>query len=217
MSDFDTMLTGEQIVWRGKPKFSVFILETIFNPMLLVAIVWGAFDFNFIRLFFNASQGNAKEMGGFLIPFFLLHLMPVWMYLGGVITSVIKYKHTEFAVTTRGIFVSGGILARTYEMKPFTDLSHVSIHRGILDSILGVGDVISVCNHASAINSSYGYSNNRNHNHVEKGLNICDIPDYQEVFTLIKRMQTDIYADTMYPNDLRPETNKGYNTRYDNF
>ena len=43
---------------------------------------------------------------------------------------------------------------------------------------------------------------------------IQDIPDYQEVFQLVRRMQTDIYADTMYPNALRPENNPGYNTQY---
>ena len=48
------------------------------------------------------------------------------------------------------------------------------------------------------------------------GINICNIAEYQEVFNLIKKMQTDIYADTMYPNDMRPEGNHGYQTKYYN-
>ena len=31
---------------------------------------------------------------------------------------------------------------------------------------------------------------------------------------MVKNLQTDIYADTMYPNDLRPSSNHGYNTNY---
>ena len=42
----------------------------------------------------------------------------------------------------------------------------------------------------------------------------CKIPTLREVFELIKKLQEDIYTDTMYPNDLRPETNHGYTTKY---
>ncbi len=33
-------------------------------------------------------------------------------------------------------------------------------------------------------------------------------------FMLLKKLQTDIYADTMYLNDLRPQENRGYSTEY---
>ena len=80
-------------------------------------------------------------------------------------------------------------------MKPFAELSHISIHRGIFDQILGVGDVVFTCDHRG-------------------GLTICDIKDYKRVFNMTKKLQTDIYSDTMYPNALRPAENPGYNTKY---
>ena len=43
---------------------------------------------------------------------------------------------------------------------------------------------------------------------------IADIKDYRRVFELIKNLQENIYTDTMYPNDLRPEENHGYRTKY---
>ena len=46
------------------------------------------------------------------------------------------------------------------------------------------------------------------------GLKIYNIPDFMQVFRIVNDLQRDIYADTMYPNDLRPETNSGYQTRY---
>ncbi len=91
-------------------------------------------------------------------------------------------------------------------MKPFTDLSHIRIHRGIFDQWIGVGDVISECHHME-------YTRRRN-TRVPQGVNICNIADYQEVFALVKQLQTDVYADTMYPNDLRPKQNHGYKTVY---
>ena len=46
-------------------------------------------------------------------------------------------------------------------------------------------------------------------------MNIENIADFEEVFKLIKEYQEAIYSDTMYPNDLRPSENHGYNTKYE--
>lgn len=205
-SDLELMVgKNETILWKGKPNKKCFLLESVFNPLLPFALIWALVDFGVI---FGMSIGGAMSGASFfLVPFFLLHLMPVWLYIGGVFLAVKKYKNTEYIITDRGIYVSGGTFSYTYEMKPFTDLSHINIHRGIFDQWLGVGDVVSVCNHG-------GY--NSNDSHSSHGLTICDIADYREVFSMVKQLQTDIYADTQYPNDLRPAQNHGYQTQYVN-
>lgn len=204
-SDLELMVgQNETILWRGRPNKKCFLLESIFNPMLPFAIIWGLFDMGFLGAMFMAGG----SMVLFLLLFMLIHMMPVWMYIGGVLLSVRKYRNTEYIVTDRGIYVSGGAFSYTYEMKPFTDLSHINIHRGIFDQWLGVGDVVSVCTHGSS-GTSAGHGS-----HASHGISICDIEDYQRVFSMIKELQTDIYADTQYPNDLRPQTNHGYQTEY---
>lgn len=204
-SDLELMVgENETILWKGKPDKKCFFLESVFNPMLPFALIWALIDFGFI-LGMGSSEG--KAMGFFLVPFFLIHLMPVWLYLGGVFLTLKKYKNTEFIVTDKGIYVSGGTFSYTFEMKPFAELSHINIHRGIFDQWLGVGDVVSLCNHM-------GY--NARDAHSSHGLTICDIADYREVFSLVKQLQTDVYADTQYPNDLRPAENHGYQTKYVN-
>jgi len=45
-------------------------------------------------------------------------------------------------------------------------------------------------------------------------LQIINIADYQEVYKLVMGLQRDVFSDTMYPNDLRPNENHGYRTRY---
>lgn len=75
--------------------------------------------------------------------------------------------------------------------------------------MLGVGDVISECHHYA-----YSRTNSTSTSSHSSGFNITDIPDYVEVCNLIKKYQTDIYADTQYPNDFRPQGNHGYNTKY---
>ena len=184
--------SNEIIVWQGKPDKKTFFLECIFNPLLPFALIWAAIDLSVFggSLF---AFWSFKEARGFfigLILFFLLHMIPVWLYLGGIIFSFRKYRNTEYIVTNLGVYISGGIFSYSYKMKPFAELSHVDLHRGIFDQWFGVGDVVL---------STFSISN---------------IRDYQKVYRMIMDMQTDIYSDTMYPNDLRPEENHCYRTSY---
>ena len=195
---------NEKILWQGRPDKTCFLFEAVFNPFLIIALLWGAIDFGFIAAIFKTQQNVPTQMNLFFIPFFALHLMPVWIYLAGVIFSFMRYKNTSFAITDQAVYLSGGMFTQQYERKPFAEMSHVNLSRGIFDQWLGVGDVVLTGNQD-------GY--NTRHN-IFRGLTICDIRDYPEVYQLIKRLQTDIYADTMYPNDLRPSENHGYTTRY---
>ncbi|MBR6127205.1 PH domain-containing protein [bacterium] len=203
----------EKILWQGKPNKRCFILEGIFNPLLPFALLWFLFDSMFIAAFINgAATSNAPEtFSVFPLIFFLFHLMPVWMYLGGIAFVFRRYKHTEYIVTDKGVYISGGLFSYTCNMKPFTELARVNIHRGIIDQIIGVGDVVLTSSNVADLYSSNIRVNGRP---LDVGTIIADIKDYRKVFEIIKKLQEDIYTDTMYPNDLRPEENHGYRTKY---
>lgn len=189
----------EKILYEGKPDKKCFIFESIFNPMMPFAIIWAIIDFGILggALFSAAGEGFMY----FIIPFMLIHLMPVWIYLAGVIFTLRKYKNTYYIVTDNAIYVSGGVFAKTYNQKPFAELSHVDLHRGIFDQKFNVGDIITTSSHNTPNNSSASVS-------------ICSISNYMEVYNLVKELQKDIYTDVMYPNDKRPSENHGYNTEY---
>ena len=209
-SDLESMVSqGEQVLWRGKPQKKCFIFECIFNPMLFFALIWAAFDIGFIVMMNKApdDNGSGNGIGGFIFVFFAFHLMPVWIYLSGVLLSFRKYRNTEYIITDRGVYISGGVFTYNCQMKPFAELSNVNIHRGIFDQMFGVGDVVMS-------GTNFMTYNNSTNNSSLRGLTISDISEYQEVFSMIKQLQTDVYADTMYPNDLRPAENHGYQTRY---
>ena len=213
-SELELMVgSNEKILWKGKPNKRCFILEGIFNPMLPFALVWFLFDSLFIAAFIGgaATPGAPAVFSIFPLIFFLFHLMPVWIYLGGVIFVFRRYQHTEYIVTDKGVYISGGLFSYTCNMKPFTELARVNIHRGIIDQIIGVGDVVLTSNNVADLYSSNIRVNGRP---LDVGTTIADIKDYRKVFELIKKLQEDIYTDTMYPNALRPEENPGYRTKY---
>lgn len=189
---------NEKIMYEGRPNKKCFLFESIFNPLLPFALIWAIFDLGIIGTAFGQDDG---EFLGFLIPFFLLHLMPVWMYLGGVLLSFRRYRNTYYIVTDSAVYVSGGIFSKSFNTKPFQEMSRVNLHRGIFDQAFGVGDVIITTNQFTG-------------NGAVASMRINSISNYTEVYNLIKKLQKDMYTDAMYPNDLRPKENHGYNTEY---
>ena len=107
-------------------------------------------------------------------------------------------------VTDRAIYATSGVFTTKCDRKTFQEVTNVSFHQGIIDKKFNVGDVFIAT----------GQTVNTNGRVKQLGINIIDIDDYLKVYKLITRTGTDIYSDTMYPNDLRPKENHGYKTSY---
>lgn len=203
-SDLELMVgNDERVFWKGRPDKLCYILEGIFNPLLPFAIVWAMFDSFAFTASFAMDMGGAMKFG--ILGFLLLHMFPVWLYLSGILFVCRSYKHTQYIVTDKGIYISDGVFSYNCQMKPYTEISRINVHRGIFDQYLGVGDIVF---------STLGDVRYARGTSVPVEFSISDIRDYQRIFELVKKLQTDIFADTMYPNDLRPQGNHGYKTEY---
>lgn len=199
IEDLKTIVgSSEKILYEGKPNKKCYIFESIFNPLLPFALLWSIIDFSISGVFLAGFSGN---MSFFIIPFLLLHMMPVWIYLGGILFTARRYKNTAYIVTDKAIYVSGGIFTQNINTKPFAELSHINLHRGIFDQMFNVGDIIATTNQLAQNGSSVT-------------INISSISNYLDVYNMVKKLQTDIYTDVMYPNAKRPNENPGYHTEY---
>ena len=58
----------ETVLYEGKPDKKCFIFESIFNPLLPVAIIWAVIDLGILGF---ATQGFSTIM----TPFMLFHMM----------------------------------------------------------------------------------------------------------------------------------------------
>ena len=103
-----------------------------------VAILWGAIDFGII--FSLLGQGVFAEAWFFLVPFFALHLIPVWIWLGSFIKSSKEMRKTRYAITNRRIIEVKEDSYISQSIK-FTTLRGVQLKRGFIDKLLFVGDV----------------------------------------------------------------------------
>lgn len=129
----------EKILWKGCPKKASYAINKSVQ-MMPVAILWGLIDFG---LLFGVilPQGVLSEIWFFIIPFFALHLTPVWIWLAQLIKSAKELRGTKYVITNRRIleFKSGyGYISSSIDIQA---LNSVSIKRTGIDKLLLVGDV----------------------------------------------------------------------------
>lgn len=188
----EALTQGEELLWSGRPKKSAFIINKTVT-MLPIAIVWLAFDLSFIIPIFSA--GLFGETWFFMIPFFAIHLMPVWIWLGNVLTAKKKWDRTQYAVTDRRIIIQTGLWGMNYESIFYKDISNVQLRVGLIDRLLKVGDIYF---------------------QIAKGgtQSFLDVENVYELYPKLQKTVMDIQTDIEYPNDLRPLENRGYRTKY---
>ena len=190
------LAAGEAILWRGKPQKKAFIASRSLT-MLPIAIIWLIFDLSFIA---NAFGGGGMVF--FMIPFFALHLMPVWIWLGSTITAGKRWQNTMYYVTNRRIIIQGGYLAVNETSVFYKDIRNAQMQIGLIDKMCGTGSILL----------DNGYYDRRNRHHP--GSKLEHLEDPQNAYQRIQKTIMDIQTDIEYPNAYRPETNPGYNTDY---
>src|SRR5574344_2036717 len=201
---------GETVLWRGKPVKKAFVLNSITNSLGFV-LLWLAFDGFFIGTMI--ASGAAMEMLWFIIPFFLLHLLPVWIWISKLVTSFKRWQNTDYVVTNRRILLRSGFIGVDYRNIFYKDIKNVNLKVGFIDKMLNVGDIYIQCN---TLLGDFGVSNNfsTNRNSSMGGSVIYDIEDPYKTLNIIQKIVLDIQTDMTYPNDLRPNENHGYRTDY---
>lgn len=191
------LMPDESIIWKGTPKKSAFILNSTVK-MAPFALLWLFIDGFMISTF--AFSGMIKQMAWFIVPFFAIHLLPVWIWIYQIVTAVGRWKNTEYAVTNKRIILRNGLVGYQYQTIYYTDISNVSLHVGMIDRMLGVGDVyisMSVCLNGGTSSPT-----------------ILDVEDPQRVYAMLQQTVMDIQTDIHYPNAMRPDNNPGYRTQY---
>lgn len=185
-------------MWSAKPKKNAFIVNKVLG-MLPIALIWLIFDSFFFANVLSVGGG----MGLFMIGFGILHLMPVWIWLGNVLTANRRWKNTVYYVTDRRILIQTGFASQELQTVYYKDIRNVNLRIGIIDKLLGVGDIY--------FDLGEYYSNSK-HRTLAKAF--LDIEDPQVVYSRVQKVVMDMQTDIEYPNAYRPGENPGYNTQY---
>lgn len=187
--------SGEEILWQGTPYKKAFVLEP-FLKFMPIALFWLALDVIMIVIMFKFifSQSVGNPMQYVVIPFFFIHLVPVWIWLGSLIKKSLEHKNVEYVVTDRRIVIRRGIIGIDFLSLFYSDVEGVTVRVSFLDRLFKVGDLFIVAKQTKAM--------------------ISDIKDPYSVYQLIQKVSLDMRTDISYPNALRPNVNNGYTTSY---
>ena len=184
----------EQVLWRGKPKKSAYIMNSVIK-MLPVALIFLAFDSVFIGMIFSNGEYNIPTMFKVVFCVFLaFHLIPVWIWVANAVTASRRHKNTEYAFTNKRVIVRSGVVGIDFKNVYYADVDSVNLKVGIVDKMLNVGDIYITGKSGAAV--------------------ILDVENPYFLTQKLQKIVVDIKTDVLFPNDLRPETNRGYNTKY---
>lgn len=194
------LVEGESVIWSAKPKKSAYIINQII-VMMPFALLWLAIDSAILVPMLQS--GGASKMLFFIIPFFALHLMPVWIWLGNVLSANKRWQNTKYYVTDKRIIIQNGFVAENYQTIYYKDIRNVDLRVGVIDKMLNVGDVYF----------DLGNYTTNNGNRTSKTA-FLDIENVRDIYSKLQKIVLDIQTDMEYPNALRPDENPGYNTKY---
>ncbi|MFI3169167.1 MAG: PH domain-containing protein [Faecalibacterium sp.] len=205
---------GETVLWKAKPEKKAFIANKICT-LLPVALFWLAFDAVLAYVFL--TYGAAGQMLVVFVPFLALHLLPVWIWLSNVITAGKNWENTEYMVTDRRIMIKSGVLNQQVINLLYADIQNVSLRVGLIDRMLGVGDIH--LQNTSQMGNMYAQNTSqmghiRLQNTAQSGIAILDVANPEEVANQLQRLVMDIQSDIAYPNAMRPDTNPSYQSAY---
>ena len=193
----DILAFGENVLWRDKPDKKAHIAAAVVK-MLPIAIIWLIFDGGFIG---GISYGMAKgsiplAILGFIVPFFVLHLTPVWIWIANIVKSVAEIKNMEFVFTDKRIIVRSGVIGIDFKSIFYNEVQSVRVDVNWTDRLFKVGDIYIKANTSEAV--------------------LYDIRNPYILGTKLQTVVQDITTDINYPNALRPDSNPGYKTKYTN-
>ena len=187
----DVLEQGEKILLRTRPNKKAYILSAVLR-MLPIVLFWAAFDIFAIVMMFTHGVSSGEIV--FLIIFFAFHLIPVWIWIAGIVHAVAGFKNIEYVFTEQRIIIRSGIIGIDFKSLYYSEIEGVNLKVGILDKCFKVGDIyIQSMKQSTVLN---------------------DISSPYFILSRLQKITLDIKTDINYPNDLRPQTNHGYNTKY---
>ncbi len=147
----DLLEKDEEILWRGKPKKSAFVVSRILQ-LLPFALIWIAFDGTFIALLITQNIFSQMPWYAvvFIVFFFLIHLIPVWIWISNIITANIHYKNIEYCFTQKRIIFKTGIFIDIKNVY-YSEINAVNVKVGLTDKITKVGDIYITSNNGAHV------------------------------------------------------------------
>jgi membrane protein YdbS with pleckstrin-like domain len=196
LPEFDSIKDDdEEILWIDKPQFIPYVITALglgFGVLIFVG-------------FYYAMTKNINNEGGaagnFSIWFIVL---PIVLFLFSFLSKIFSYSNTSYAFTNKRIMLRSGFIGTDFKIIDYDKISDIEVSVNFIERACNVGTI-----------KFYSGKTESNDGITTKLYDRWEaISNPYEVFKQLKTVSVDIKTDFNYPNALRPDTNPGYNTKY---
>ena len=197
LPDFESVKDeNEKILWTGKPKFI---------PFIFTGILGGIFSIIFVAIWLFTTR-EWENTGAINSPsyFWLFGLIPILVGLFTFLNKVFSFSNTSYSYSDKRIMMRSGFIGTDFKTIDYDKISDIEVTVNIIEKIYNVGTI--------------KFFSGRTQTDEGNTTNLFDswsaIENPYEVFKMVKQTSVNIKTDFNYPNALRPDTNPGYNTKY---
>lgn len=135
----DILQSGEKVLWQQSPKKRTFALKSCIK-FLPIAISWAIIDIFILCTIITTMQDQSFLF--FIIPFFALHLAPVWICIGSAVKGYAQVKYIKYIITNkRIIFIDGKEMFVSNDIK-LKELTSCKVSQNFVEKLSGVCDII---------------------------------------------------------------------------
>lgn len=186
---------NEEILWTGKPTFTPYFITAL--GLLAGAAI-------FVGIFVVFTRIGPKD-SAFDAFHWIFILFPIGFSLFAFLKKLLAYSNTVYAYTNRRVMMRTGFIGTDFKSIDYDKISDIEVTVNFIERAYNVGTI--------------KFFSGRTETNDGTTTKLYDrweaIPNPYEVFKKVKQISVDIKTDYNYPNALRPDTNPGYNTRYE--
>jgi hypothetical protein len=187
---------NEQVLWTVKPRFIPFILSGLGN---------GLFILLFGVVFIVGGLSTVPKEDPMTRWFWIFGLLSIGQGLIKFIGRILSFSNTQYAYSDKRVMIRTGFFGTDFKAFDYDKISDIEVTVNVIERLYNVGTV-----------RFYSGRTQTNDDGTTKLYDTWSaINDPYAVFKQVKQVAVDVKTDHKYPNALRPDTNPGYNTKYD--
>ena len=186
----------EEILWTGKPTFIPYVLSGLGIGLYMIG-------FGIVVLIITLNvKPEIDSTGGYA---WLLGFLPLLQGLYTFLKKLFSFSNTAYAYSNKRVMMRTGFIGTDFKTIDYDKISDLEVTVNVVERMYNVGSI--------------RFFSGRTQTDEGNTTKLYDcwfaIENPYEVFKLVKQTSVDIKTDFNYPNAMRPETNPGYNTKYD--
>lgn len=132
----------EKVIWYSKPRLKSLVLTALLK-VLPIALFWIVIDTSFIIIMIKSKMFSQNiNLAFIIIPFFIIHLSPVWIWFSGLLKSAEGYKTITYALTDKRIIIKNSCYGTDIRSINLEEISSVLVYKDTVDKLIKTGDVI---------------------------------------------------------------------------